>query len=67
MKHDGWCVWSPYQGYLTTTFSYTRSMVIAIFERDIAESWRKYRRQGFEIRPVRFTDARTQEPRPNGQ
>lgn len=29
-----------------------------MFERDIGESWRRYRERGFECRPVRFVDAR---------
>jgi len=54
MRRDGWCIWSPWSGYLTTTFERTRSESIKAFEMDIDFPWRKYRAQGYECRPVRL-------------
>lgn len=57
-KRNGWCIWSPWSGCLSSTFAVTRTECIKVFERDIGSPWRRYREQGFECRPVLFVDAR---------
>lgn len=57
-KRNGWCIWSPWSGYLSSTFACTRTECIKLFERDSDTPWRRYREQGFECRPVLFVDAR---------
>lgn len=57
-KRNGWCIWSPWSGYLSSTFACTRTECIKLFERESDTTWRRYREQGFECRPVLFVDAR---------
>lgn len=59
-KRNGWCIWSPWSGYLSSTFACTRTECIKLFERDSDTPWRRYREQGFECRPVLFVDARNE-------
>lgn len=56
-KRDGWCIWSPWGGYLTDTLERTRSESIAAFEKWVDTPWRSYRAKGFECRPVRLVEA----------
>jgi len=59
-KRNGWCIWSQWSGYLSSTFARTRTECIKLFERDTDTPWRRYREQGFECRPVLFVDARNE-------
>ena len=60
-KRDGWCIWSPFQGWITQTFAATRRESIARFESDVLPGWRRFRRQGFSCRPVMLTPMDKQE------